>query len=103
MKRIKADLSEGELKDLEKRFAAPSSAYGGSISGVTGGGRGGRAGPTTAGVRYVELMHWGATHRESSDGDDEVSASVTPTRRWLLQLRSRSIGGEHRQFHVFSY
>lgn len=71
---IRADLSEGELKDLEKRFAAPSNAYGDKVSGITGGARGGRAaGTTTAGVRYVELLHWGAPQREARDGDVEVS------------------------------
>lgn len=70
MKRIRADLSEGELKDLEDRFAARSSS-----SGANGGSRVGESGTAAAagGVRYVELLHWGAPWRESGGGDDEVS------------------------------
>lgn len=71
MERIRADLSEGELKNLEKRFAARSSSSNGN-DGVAESTALGRAG----GVRYVELLHWGARWREAGGGDDEVRVGV---------------------------
>lgn len=62
LKRIKADLSEGELKELEKRFAAVAGSTGGAAAAAAAGG-----------IRYVELLHWGAPRGVSGGGDDEVS------------------------------
>lgn len=59
MKRIKADLSEGELKELEKRFAAVAGPTGGAVAAAAAGG-----------VRYVELLHWGAPRRVLGGGEE---------------------------------
>ena len=66
MKQLHADLSEMELRGLEERFAAPST--GNPFL------RGSRGRETDElGVRYVELLRWGAPVRSVKDGsDDEV-------------------------------
>lgn len=76
MKRIKADLSEGDLADLEKRFAANTSSSSSDDGGLVGSfsaGRARAAGNAAAGVRYLELLHWGAPGGDTRGGDDEVS------------------------------
>lgn len=65
MKLLRADLSQEELKGLERRFAVPPVNAGGTA------GRG-RAG-VEEGIRYVELLHWGAPNRRMREGDEEVS------------------------------
>lgn len=62
MKRIRADLSEAELRGLERRFSAPLTAKTGFVAG-----RG-----EEGGVRYVELLHWGAPNRPAREGGEEV-------------------------------
>lgn len=69
MQLLRADLSEMELQGLEKWFAAPSNASSGLIASR------GRA-KTAPGVRYVELLQWGALGRRASEDGDEVSAYV---------------------------
>lgn len=97
MKRIKADLSEGELKDLENRFAARSSSPDGNggVARSTAAGRGGGSGTAAAaeGVRYVELLHWGAPRREPGDGDDEVGLWVYTELNNLIHDRVLEFGG----------
>eukprot|EP00752_Nemacystus_decipiens_P007715 g6898.t1 len=78
MKRIRADLSEGELRDLENRFAA--------VSGSTAAGRvrgGGAAAAVAEGVRYVELLRWGAPRRVSGVGDNETWAEEERLRQMI--------------------
>lgn len=69
MKMLRADLSEMELQGLEKRFSPPS----GGTSGISA--SRGRAGGAV-GVRYVELLHWGAPGRRAKDSGDEVRARL---------------------------
>lgn len=70
MKLLRADLSEMELRGLEKRFAASSSC---NILVVSGDMDTPRARNTEGGIRYVELLHWGApVQRAAKHGDDEV-------------------------------
>ncbi|CAM9630579.1 unnamed protein product, partial [Ectocarpus sp. 4 AP-2014] len=86
MKRIKADLSEGDLADLEKRFAvssSSSSSIDGGLVGSFSGGRGRAAGNAAAGVRYLELLHWGAPGGDSRGGDDETWAAEERLRQMI--------------------
>ncbi|CAM9771974.1 unnamed protein product, partial [Ectocarpus sp. 6 AP-2014] len=86
MKRIKADLSEGDLADLEKRFAVSSSSSSSNDGGFVGtfsAGRGRAAGNAAAGVRYLELLHWGAPAGDSRGGDDETWATEERLRQMI--------------------
>lgn len=67
MKRIRADLSETELRGLERRFSAHLTAKTGFATG-----RGGEGG-----VRYVEFLHWGAPGRRAEEGGEEVCTKKT--------------------------
>ena len=71
MKLLKADFSEEELKTLERRFAAPRGANAGAMAYRRGSKAGGEAG-----VRFVELLHWGTPRRLSREGNEEVRSYV---------------------------
>ena len=76
MKLLKADFSEEELKRLEKRFAAAPPRGGTNAGGATMAHLRSRASGEEAGVRFVELLHWGTPRRHlSGDGNEEVCLS----------------------------
>ena len=80
---LKAGFSEEELKSLERRFAAPRGANAGALAY-----RGRGAGAGEAGVRFVELLHWGAPRRPSSEGNEEVCACFSVRAQFLVPTAS---------------
>lgn len=86
MELLKADFSEEELKRLERRFAAaPTRGGGANAGGATVAHRRGWRSETSgeeAGVRFVELLHWGTPRRRpSGDGNEEVCLCRREPRR----------------------
>lgn len=73
MKSLGADLSDSDLQDLERRFAASSASVKGDSTMFNS-----RCGENNRGVRYVELLRWGTprggggAHNDS----DEVCVNV---------------------------
>lgn len=70
---LRADLSEAELQRLEKKFAAGTrrSADTHIAPSFIRHGEAGDGGEDE-GVRYVELLHWGAPDKKTNDGGEEV-------------------------------